>query len=148
MIEAARIDGSREWNTFNKIILPIMKPAVATQAIFQFIAQWNNLFTPTILLTTDSKENTSYVCTAVKFQSVPYRLWCGLRRIICYHYPAGCGISGSFQIYCCRCGTWWCKGLMEQPGRRKKIFYDEKVKIELAGRVIFRSFSIFIGGKC
>ena len=29
---------------------------VATQAIFQFIAQWNNLFTPTILLTTDSKK--------------------------------------------------------------------------------------------
>lgn len=56
MIEAARIDGSRELNTFNRIILPIMKPAVATQAIFQFIAQWNNLFTPTILLTTDSKK--------------------------------------------------------------------------------------------
>ena len=56
LIEAARIDGSKEWNTFNKIILPIMKPAVATQAIFQFIAQWNNLFTPTILLTTDSKK--------------------------------------------------------------------------------------------
>ena len=56
MIEAARIDGSKEWHTFNRIILPIMKPAVATQAIFQFIAQWNNLFTPTILLTTDSKK--------------------------------------------------------------------------------------------
>jgi multiple sugar transport system permease protein len=56
MIEAARIDGSRELNTFNKIIIPIMKPAVATQAIFQFIAQWNNLFTPTIMLTTDSKK--------------------------------------------------------------------------------------------
>ena len=56
MIEAARIDGSKEWNTFNKIILPIMKPAVATQAIFQFIAQWNNLFTPTIMLTTDEKK--------------------------------------------------------------------------------------------
>jgi multiple sugar transport system permease protein len=56
MIEAARIDGSRELNTFNKVIIPIMKPAVATQAIFQFIAQWNNLFTPTILLTTDSKK--------------------------------------------------------------------------------------------
>lgn len=56
MIEAARIDGSREFNTFNMIILPIMKPAVATQAIFQFIAQWNNLFTPTIMLTSDSKK--------------------------------------------------------------------------------------------
>ncbi|MDO5135649.1 MAG: carbohydrate ABC transporter permease [Eubacteriales bacterium] len=56
MIEAARIDGSRELRTFNSIIMPIMKPAVATQAIFQFIAQWNNLFTPTIILTTDSKK--------------------------------------------------------------------------------------------
>ena len=56
MIEAARIDGSGELHTFNRIIMPIMKPAVATQAIFQFIAQWNNLFTPTILLTTDSKK--------------------------------------------------------------------------------------------
>ena len=56
MIEAARIDGSREWHTFNRIIIPIMKPAVATQALFQFIAQWNNLFTPTIMLTTDSKK--------------------------------------------------------------------------------------------
>lgn len=56
MIEAARIDGSGEFRTFNRIILPIIKPAVATQAIFQFIAQWNNLFTPTILLTSDSKK--------------------------------------------------------------------------------------------
>ena len=56
MIEAARIDGSGEYRTFNRIILPIIKPAVATQAIFQFIAQWNNLFTPTIMLTSDSKK--------------------------------------------------------------------------------------------
>lgn len=56
MVEAARIDGSGEFRTFNRIVVPILKPAVATQAIFQFIAQWNNLFTPTILLTTDSKK--------------------------------------------------------------------------------------------
>lgn len=56
MIEAARIDGSGELHTFNRIIMPIMKSAVATQAIFQFIAQWNNLFTPTIMLTSDSKK--------------------------------------------------------------------------------------------
>ncbi|MDD2960134.1 MAG: carbohydrate ABC transporter permease [Lachnospiraceae bacterium] len=56
MIEAARIDGAGELKTFNRIAMPIMKPAVATQAIFQFIAQWNNLFTPTIMLTTDTKK--------------------------------------------------------------------------------------------
>ncbi|MCD8398379.1 MAG: carbohydrate ABC transporter permease [Lachnospiraceae bacterium] len=56
MIEAARIDGSGELRTFNSVVLPILRPAVATQAIFQFIAQWNNLFTPTVILTTDSKK--------------------------------------------------------------------------------------------
>ena len=33
-----------------------MKPAIATQAIFQFIAQWNNLFMPSFLITTDKKK--------------------------------------------------------------------------------------------
>ena len=56
MIEAARIDGAGEFRIFNTIIVPLLKPALATQAIFQFIAQWNNLFTPSILLTTESKK--------------------------------------------------------------------------------------------
>lgn len=56
MIEAARIDGAGEFRIFNTIIAPLLKPALATQAIFQFIAQWNNLFTPSILLTTEGKK--------------------------------------------------------------------------------------------
>lgn len=56
IVEAARIDGAREFHTFNRIVLPIIKPAIATQAIFNFIAQWNNLFVPTILLTSDTKK--------------------------------------------------------------------------------------------
>lgn len=51
IIEAARIDGSGEFNTFNKIILPIMKPALAVQAIFGFVSSWNNYFTPSLVLT-------------------------------------------------------------------------------------------------
>ena len=51
IVESARIDGAREFYTFNKIILPIMKPAIATQAIFSFVASWNNLFIPLVLLT-------------------------------------------------------------------------------------------------
>ncbi len=52
IVEAARIDGSGEFNTFNTIALPLMKPAMATQAIFAFVASWNNLYTPSILLAT------------------------------------------------------------------------------------------------
>lgn len=55
IIEAARIDGSTEFNTFNRIAIPLMKPAVATQAIFAFIASWNNFFTPSMILSTQSK---------------------------------------------------------------------------------------------
>ena len=55
LLDSARIDGSGEFNTFNRIALPIMKPAMATQAIFCFVSSWNSLFLPTILLTDNSK---------------------------------------------------------------------------------------------
>ncbi len=50
LIEAARIDGSGEFYTFNKIIMPLMKPAIAVQAIFSFVSSWNNYFTPALVL--------------------------------------------------------------------------------------------------
>lgn len=55
IVDAARIDGSREFNTFNTIAMPLMKPAVATQCIFAFIASWNNFYTPSMLLTSQKK---------------------------------------------------------------------------------------------
>lgn len=55
IVQSARIDGAREFYTFNKIVLPIMKPAIATQAIFSFVGSWNNLFTPMVLLTDKKK---------------------------------------------------------------------------------------------
>ena len=51
IVEAARIDGSNEFGTFNKIVLPIMKPAFAVQAIFTFVTSWNNYFMPSQVLT-------------------------------------------------------------------------------------------------
>lgn len=53
IVEAARIDGSSEWRTFNTISLPIMKPAIAVQMIFTFVANWNNYFTPALVLKKD-----------------------------------------------------------------------------------------------
>lgn len=50
IIEAARIDGSGEFRTFNTIVLPLMKPAIAVQAIFTFVTSWNNYFTPALIL--------------------------------------------------------------------------------------------------
>ena len=55
IVQSARIDGAGEFKIFNRIVLPIMKPAIATQAIFSFVASWNNLFTPLVLLTDQKK---------------------------------------------------------------------------------------------
>jgi len=55
IVNSGRIDGAREFHIFNRIIIPIMKPAIATQAIFAFVASWNNYFMPSILLTNKSK---------------------------------------------------------------------------------------------
>lgn len=53
LVEAARIDGSGEFRTFNSIVLPLMKPAIAVQAIFSFVSSWNNYFTPSLILHKD-----------------------------------------------------------------------------------------------
>lgn len=55
IVNSARIDGAGEFKIFNSIIMPIMKPALATQAIFAFVMSWNSLFMPLILLTDTEK---------------------------------------------------------------------------------------------
>lgn len=55
LVEAARIDGSGEFRTFNQIALPIMKPAIAVQAIFTFVGSWNNYFVPALVIQSKDK---------------------------------------------------------------------------------------------
>ena len=56
IIEAARIDGAHEFRIFNTIVLPIMKPALAVQAIFAFVSSWNNYFMPALILSSNEKK--------------------------------------------------------------------------------------------
>lgn len=56
IVQSARIDGAGEFYTFNRIVLPIMKPAIATQAIFSFVSSWNRLFEPLVLITKAEKK--------------------------------------------------------------------------------------------
>jgi len=55
IIEAARVDGSSEFRTFNQIVLPIIKPALSVQFIFAFVASWNNLFIPSLIIQDGNK---------------------------------------------------------------------------------------------
>lgn len=56
VVEAARMDGSSEFRTFNQIVLPIMKPAIAVQAIFSFVSAWNNYFIPALIIRSADKK--------------------------------------------------------------------------------------------
>lgn len=48
--EAARIDGCSWWGIYWRIMLPLVRPALAAVAIFTFMATWNEFMTPLIYL--------------------------------------------------------------------------------------------------
>lgn len=50
MLEAVRIDGAGEVQTFTTIVLPIVKPGIGALAIFTFISTWNDYFLQLIML--------------------------------------------------------------------------------------------------
>ncbi|SCW66652.1 multiple sugar transport system permease protein [Lachnospiraceae bacterium C10] len=66
LVEAARIDGSNEMHTFNFIVLPLMKPAIAVQAIFTFVSSWNNYFMPALVLTSKKKQTLPILIAALR----------------------------------------------------------------------------------
>jgi raffinose/stachyose/melibiose transport system permease protein len=53
--EAARIDGAGTFQTFSRVMLPLVKPAVATVIVFRFVPVWNDFFYPLILIRDSSK---------------------------------------------------------------------------------------------
>ena len=55
IIEAARIDGCKDFGIFTRIILPIIKPALASCASLTIIARWNDFFWPLLFLRKTSK---------------------------------------------------------------------------------------------
>ncbi|WP_410574458.1 carbohydrate ABC transporter permease [Amycolatopsis sp. cmx-4-61] len=55
LLEAARMDGAREWRIFWKVVLPIGKPAIASLAIFQFLWVWNDLLVSLVFADSSSQ---------------------------------------------------------------------------------------------
>ncbi len=71
IIEAARVDGSNEFRTFNTIVFPIMMPAIAVQMIFSFVGSWNNYFTPALLI--DKKNLKTVPIMIAQLRSTDYQ---------------------------------------------------------------------------
>jgi len=55
VLEAARVDGASEWQTFRRVALPLAKPIVALVFFFSFAADWNNFFLPFAVLADSSQ---------------------------------------------------------------------------------------------
>ena len=55
MADSARLDGAGELKIFHKVMLPLMKPGLATMAIFSFVTTWNNFLMPLILINDTDK---------------------------------------------------------------------------------------------
>lgn len=70
VVEAARMDGASEFRTFNQIVIPIMKPAIAVQAIFTFVSAWNNYFIPSLIIR--SAENKTLPILVAQLRSADY----------------------------------------------------------------------------
>ena len=52
LAEAARLDGASEWLIFRRIMLPLVKPAIATLTVFSFVYHWNEfIWTMTVTRT-------------------------------------------------------------------------------------------------
>lgn len=50
LIEAARIDGASEWAIWARIIVPLVRPALAALGVFSFLASWNDYLWPLVAI--------------------------------------------------------------------------------------------------
>ncbi|KJY85183.1 sugar ABC transporter permease [Vibrio galatheae] len=73
LLEAAKLDGAGEFRTYWSVVLPLMKPALATLAIVQFVFFWNMFMQPLVVLTTPE----NYVITQAlrSVQGIPNTPW-------------------------------------------------------------------------
>jgi len=53
LLDAARVDGASEFRIWGQIVLPLIGPALVAMGIFIFLAEWNNLVWPLVILQSD-----------------------------------------------------------------------------------------------
>lgn len=66
LIEAAIMDGCREIQIFHNIVIPLVKPAMVTQAVLTFIGTWNSYLNPLILLNEKEKFTLTLMIATVR----------------------------------------------------------------------------------
>jgi multiple sugar transport system permease protein len=56
LLESARIDGASEWQIFYKIVLPLMRPALAALSVLVFTFVWNDYFWALVLVQSEAAQ--------------------------------------------------------------------------------------------
>lgn len=70
LFEAARIDGAGEWTVFVRLVLPLIKPILATLGIFVFLWHWNDFLWPLVVAQTDSMRTLTVGLASMNTESV------------------------------------------------------------------------------
>lgn len=70
LIDAARVDGAREFTIYSRIVLPNIKPALATVAIFSFRDSWDQLLWPLVSVSQDSLKTFSVGLSQLQSEAV------------------------------------------------------------------------------
>jgi ABC-type glycerol-3-phosphate transport system permease component len=65
LIEAGKMDGAKEWTIFWRIIMPMLKPAWSTLALFVFVAAWNDPWSSAVYTTTEDMKTLPYALTTI-----------------------------------------------------------------------------------
>ncbi len=73
ILEAAKLDGAGHFRTYFSVVLPLLKPSLATLGIVQFVFFWNNFLTPLVAISSPEK----YVVTLAlrSIQNNPNAPW-------------------------------------------------------------------------
>ena len=79
LLDAARVDGATEWRILRKIGVPLLRPAIATLAMFAFVFYWNSYLWPLVILQSPDNDTVVLVVnqllsytTAVKYANVVF----------------------------------------------------------------------------
>jgi len=70
LLEAARVDGCKEYQLFIRIVMPLVKPVVVSLTIFTFVSCWNDYLWPLVMTTEDSMRTLTLAVATLSTQNI------------------------------------------------------------------------------
>jgi multiple sugar transport system permease protein len=71
LFEAAEMDGASEWRIFTTIVLPLVRPALATLGVFVFLWHWNDFLWPLVIGQSGEMQTLTVGLATLQSENVP-----------------------------------------------------------------------------